>query len=834
LTLTAQDVLSRRQQGQRWIVALTLPWEESATSGSKTIYLSDHSHFIATFNSYAKAAVLSWKPIEIGRARHHESRYFTSDLSVEIGVRHVADQDPTDNILDLLNGFELYGATVTLYLMLSELPESQTLTIYKGTVDGVQNITPMAISLRCRSDEATRYKPSVGVYDGNYPDSRETDRGKRAPILAGRIGFDWARWLLNKDYDQITINGASNPEWETGGLNYFCKLDGAAPCRVIQLRDEETPPDAKVLVSSLPIAKTLLPYHAVQRTGYTPSPTLRPGSLGILLRDAPDSPCYVWDVATGDIDDDAATIRVPTISSGDYGSGTGDRDYEFAIVRYHVPGAADDYAMPDSQNALNRDFETYAHHPAADVSGWIESRGVFLNHPADPTPFLYTMYMMALVEIDVNQGAGFGFNWEIGYNSTTNTTGTHYSLSAGIHLLMNEMNATPKAFIKAQDGAAWGGSGSFWGTASDEYLKLNKVSTAPGFNVKVWSMGITTVHIIPGDMVLANTRGEAGHLSHPVKVTDTGELLFTGYGLKDGSDDEITGPGEILRYLLIEATASNENFNIVVGDINTSSSARGGTGKLDVDIGANVDTLTSSAVSDFILSLAETRDFDVRAIIAEFMESTFTQVYKSTITGKYNVVLKESGVTAGDAVLTSGDIAIDARGMPRFSAPPQDLKEVYNAVYVNFWPEKANGRLTKTVYVDNETVGSRAWDGSTDATREATAELSQKRFGRRRLEVNAYYLTDPASAWETCVRRFDFLSQKRQLLKFHAALGWGLLREPGEIFTTDASINNVMKFPGYVTGGVQGGGSWTNKTWWIRTLRPTPHGTVEIEAIEND
>jgi hypothetical protein len=215
--------------------------------------------------------------------------------------------------------------------------------------------------------------------------------------------------------------------------------------------------------------------------------------------------------------------------------------------------------------------------------------------------------------------------------------------------------------------------------------------------------------------------------------------------------------------------------------------------------------------------------------LTDIMDSCFIDIWKSTRTGKYMARMKGTDPTANGRVLRTRNIAAD--GLTAMYTPRSD---VYNAIYVDFNYSHALGQYLDACYADNTTIESYAYDRQPDNTIEAQAEASQDLYGRRELRVRAPHIKDIASAWDTVVRRMDLLSVQRVKIVVSIADNWAYDIEPCEVFTTDSSLDDIMRYPGFVTAGTEDEPSWDGRKWWVTKIQVRPYQPTIIEAINVD
>jgi hypothetical protein len=311
------------------------------------------------------------------------------------------------------------------------------------------------------------------------------------------------------------------------------------------------------------------------------------------------------------------------------------------------------------------------------------------------------------------------------------------------------------------------------------------------------------------------------------------KILFRGYG-----NNSTTTPKDNAPDVLTELLTLGGGGAITSSDINTTSN-HGGLAALDTDLNASM-VANIGAGEKYHLAVREERKKTLGQIIGEVMRQHFIHIWRSARTGKFNAVVKQEdpGVTTDangdDRTLRSHNIAKDS-----FSAELQDLRDIYNAFYINFDYDSVAGQHRGHVFLDNTTKGARDWkgDGTGDDTNllvmATTLESKQDLFGRRVFEINAPYIHDAKVAWDVLIRRMNVHMDPRVIINFSAD-GWAWDIEPGMVFYTDTSLDNIKRYPGYT--GDEDEPSWSGRKWFVTQVSQVPAAVTNatVTAINID
>lgn len=789
MTLGYSDIAERASATPVWFGTLVL--EDGTGSGTKTIYISDTDRIIG---STQYVGVATWDTIYWGQQRLASFQYTQAEVSLRLSVRHVTDQDHDHTILDALNGWHIVGAVLTMkrsYIDLDD-PDAAAQTRFVGRVYAVDAVTPSAITISARADLYSDIQPIDRLRVDSNRDARGIDDDKPIPIIAGQIGFLPQHWLYDKALSALTTNN----DWDL-----FCFAHGGSECVMT-----DTDPDAPVVtVSSGAISDTTPPDDA---------------RLLAVLSSNPRSPLLLTGVGTSNYNESAATITIPILGGSEY-SGAADAG-EIAVRRFDIPVARDSAVEHTNWTNWTRAFDgnvnTYAE--IVGSGNVLQSEGQnFINSPPPANAPRATApdasdgaldYVLALIWTDGSPDVRLGITWAAEVSSQTQDFTT---LVDGWNIIKMEMSDSAISNTIRTTG---------WAVEPADGIYIQMISPTSSQSLRVYMFGVSWESLPPGDILSTEDSDTTDDRAEPPR------LIYKGYGPEEGTSATSEASNGI-RQLMVAATR-NADVPLTLSDFDGTTGGFGAWGVLESEMDANfADIETSAFITErWRLAFQDRRDDELGAWISRVQLAIGASIWYSPREDLYRARLRQVDADANGKILYRSDIRGD--DLTCAFTPMDDIR---TATYVDFNPDE-NGRLLSSVWVDNSTVGSRGYDGAADTTREGQADDRQRLYGRREHRVRTPYLNDAVSAWELCLRMFDLLSVERVEMSFVTGERFAQDIEPCYVFTTDATLDDIMRYPGFVSPSSESEPSWANRKWWVTRVEETPYEGTVIRAVNID
>ncbi len=800
MSATFSDVAARAFRRPVWFAQLTL----NSGAATVTVRLSDEALRIGT-GQYIDG-VESWDTMFHPVASLLAPGYHRTSVRIQIRNVHLLDQDLDHTVLDMLNAYYLVGGSVTIFeadehtlSVGAPLGSTMYATRFTGRIyDIPPGATREGFTILAMPEFWADNEPVVTLSPRRYPALSKMPGVAVVPFVGGFVGTKAEHWFnrthaiaTDEYFDWFNISGGASPAY-------------------IQGYDDD---GIRVRVSSGSVSDTL---HAAAIL-YATHPT------------DPDNPYRVYDPnggGYGTVDETAGTVSVDYVPANFYTTGSPATDEEYiASARFAVP--VEDPLLMDSttksswtnwRNALDRsDLTTYA--TTTSTAKFATAGQHYYGRMVDPDLEYvpvdgYTSHGIAAIvrvtdhdadDVDVRIGyVADGSN--VAYADTTITAGDE-----------------DWQVIKVQD--AGSGANYFmhddFGASGADYIYVEKRDAAGTidmalFGVRYFIASRRQLFLGPVDQSADDKRAMS--------------MYFTGYGTREiGTPaNESADADEVLKRMLVDGTADDDT-PIASGDIDQTS-GYGGLTAWQTDLDTSVSSSTSTGVVVWKMAIAE-KDPDAKLedMVARFCESTYSHIWYSASASLWRAIPIETGADVSGVVLY--DYQIPDNGITWGMTP---LDDMVNAVYVEYDLDPASGRYLRSVWVDNGTVQSFNHTGARDTTREALADTSQELYGRRKSIYRLPYVNNNGCAWDVCVRRFDMLHTQRLTIQVSASMGFGDAIESGYVFTTDASLDNIMRYPGFVSAGSESEPSWSGRKWRVTRITERPYQPFVVEAINVD
>lgn len=781
MSLTYDDLAAwKAGASSLWYATLVL---SDGEGNSRTLYCSVEPREIgvAGFSAQYDGSIAEMDSLAHGYAELAPSRYTMSDLRLRLLSVHTGDQDHGETILDVLTAFPIIGGTLTLYhaWKTSNLTSSLlSRQVFVGRVYLVDDISATGVTIRARSEVYADIRATGILRAAAYPSALKDDEGSTIPFIAGRTGFVEA--LFTADRGSVT-GGSRTIGYTVGGQNmrtraYLVDVDPASPYADALgfLVNKGT------VKSDSSSAAEMIAKHSSFRNMVMSVPVTQDETAG------------------------AGTVYWEPDTNGDY----------LATV-YYVPQPNESQIDITSfkpstwADAFDLSLDTYAEvNNALDASLITEDCPIVFPplgaSYSDHSQTLATVFALVYVET----GSGDTQTTRIGVKY--NTSGDDYTDDATVQNGYNFITHTignPEVNSTTRD-SGWCRSGLVEGIYVGRYL-----STSPGTALmRVLLFGVYT-SIAMDKRVMSRPIRSAEDITvgTPGNAGEVPTYYYQGTGITDVS----TNAHHVLRDSIIELagrgglTLTGANFDQTGGNLSFDG------------------FVTDQACK---LAIVEDRDSTLTSIIDRVCESLFCQVWLSPKDGKWHMRAKETDPDSDGVVLYDHNLLAPL-------SVELDADRVFNAIRYNYGYAAADGRYMNEVFIDGTDGGSRMADGTQDTTREAEADVSQDRYGRRDLVVNTKYVNDPDTAENVLLRMFDVLSVARLGLRATVDMDFAHQLEPGYVFTTDASLDDHMRCPLFAyasPGGTERDQSWSGLKWWVTRVTETPGQPFVVEAVNVD
>lgn len=819
--MTVATVAPRSQYTMTTLVTITAVYD----GGSRNIYLADTTMTVGGVQYLG--AILYLADIYHGQVDLHRDAYKQSDISLDIAaVRQIGQDDPTHNVLDILNAYSLVGGSINIDVAFNEAGFA-TSARFRGTIYAIEYAARDLVRVRARNEIVTEQIATKKAVRWLYPATPQTSFNQIVPVLGGSIGFDWNDWMIRRGTS--TQTGFS--DWA-----YLCAPTHAAKVPLINgsyLYDTFGKPTVKCGIGKIDNAATTY------------------GMRNVIIRynDQDHRPCTsdaaaTGHLATGEMTEATGQCTIP-IADGTEGGGVG--QYDALLRGFWCPPPDVEHVNASTQadwdrfdtdeagqnipttwrEAFDGNLETYARAPTS--GAYLKSKGnqwLTLEYGAMFDGYDYQpsdgniIYLIALVYTSAAEDVRIGLSYNnntVFYYGDTSVNG--YRL---LKMLFANDTAGNNAYIALMDGE---GSGPLQMVHDADGIYIGRPTPTPSITLKVYAFGVSMQfppHAI--SFLTPKTRRVAGGGRPEIINREMPNFYYSGYA-SDGAGAD-PNFATVLMNVMIECTADQPS-PITSGAFQSGVSTFGSWALLKTELSDDAAAAETLSVN-FTASIIEDTESTLAQILDRACEAAYIHVWRSSLNGLWKARMKGPNPDSNGKILRAQHVVMDS-----LSVEFQDIDEIRNAIYLDYGWDPWTGKYLYQVYIDNESLKSRNARGGRDTTREGYAQTSQDIYGRRELRLQTKYIRDPSAAWSTVLRRFDLLYKQRLRLKFRTNM-WAYDLESMYVFTTDATIDEIMRYPGFVSAGSESEPSWAGRKWQVTRCVESQDGFIDVEAINVD